>query len=90
MGDILKCQFLCTFNTELTNIDSALLRPGRLLVRHEFTNLDVATANRYLKSIDSSITVTEPTSLAVLTNLDNLPVENEVIKKTSFGFNSTH
>lgn len=90
LGDILKCQFLCTFNTELTNIDSALLRPGRLLVRHEFTNLDVATANRYLKSIDSSITVTEPTSLAVLTNLDNLPVENEVIKKTSFGFNSTH
>lgn len=88
LGDMLKCQFICTFNTELTNIDTALLRPGRLLVRHEFTNLSVDSANRYLKSVNSTLTVTAPTSLSELTNLEDLPMTSKIEKPTAFGFMS--
>lgn len=57
LGDVLQCQFICTFNTELTNIDEALLRPGRLLVRQEFRNLTVEESNKYLESVGSDVRV---------------------------------
>ena len=39
LGDLLKAKFICTFNTDLTNIDKALLRKGRLLMKYEFKPL---------------------------------------------------
>lgn len=39
LGDFLKAKFICTFNTDLTNIDKALLRKGRLLMKYEFKPL---------------------------------------------------
>lgn len=86
LGDILKCQFLCTFNTELTNIDTALLRPGRLLVRQEFNKLTVGQSNKYLQSVDSSEVATRPMSLAELTNIKCPPTVSQSKPKTSFGF----
>lgn len=88
LGDILQSQFICTFNTPLTNIDSALLRPGRLLVKHEFNKLSTEEANRYLKSIDSDFIAKGPMSLAELTNLDTAPVVSTEKVKPSFGFNT--
>ena len=88
LGDILQSQFICTFNTPLTNIDSALLRPGRLLVKHEFNKLSTEEANRYLKSVDSEFTAKGPMSLAELTNLDTAPVVSAEKVKPSFGFNT--
>jgi len=35
----IKCKFICTFNTDLTNIDQALTRRGRMRVKYEFKNL---------------------------------------------------
>lgn len=87
LGDVLRCQFICTFNTELTNIDAALLRPGRLLVRQEFRNLTVDESNNYLKSVDSDERVEEPTSLAELTNIKTPPVISTPQPKKTFGFN---
>ena len=88
LGDILKCQFICTFNTELTNIDGALLRPGRLLVRHEFDKLSPTNANNYLESVGSEKRVVNSTSLAELTNMATMPVESAQKDKPTFGFNS--
>lgn len=39
LGDVLKMQIVCTFNTELGNIDQALLRPGRLIAEYRFERL---------------------------------------------------
>lgn len=86
LGDALNCQFICTFNTEIENVDSALLRPGRLLVRHEFGMLSEEEANNYLKSIDSETVVTEPISLAGLMNINNQPLESDIPSKPAFGF----
>lgn len=41
LGDILKIQFVCTFNSTLQMIDPALRRPGRLIAEYEFKKLTV-------------------------------------------------
>lgn len=38
-GDCLNIQIVATFNTDLKNIDEALLRKGRLIAKHKFGNL---------------------------------------------------
>lgn len=86
LGDVLRCQFICTFNTPLSNVDEALLRPGRLLVRQEFTKLSVIDSNKYLKSVDSDYIATEEMSLAELTNIMSPPVVSKKQDKVDFGF----
>lgn len=39
LGDALNLKFICTFNTDDTNIDSALLRKGRLKCKYKFEKL---------------------------------------------------
>lgn len=39
LGDSLNIKFICTFNSDLSSIDNALLRKGRLKVKYEFGNL---------------------------------------------------
>lgn len=38
-GDFTRTKFIFTFNTDLENIDKAILRPGRLFLKYEFTLL---------------------------------------------------
>lgn len=39
MSDVFNIKFICTFNADMTTIDSALLRPGRCYVNYEFKKL---------------------------------------------------
>lgn len=88
MGDILKCQFICTFNTRLEDVDSALLRPGRLLVRHEFGKLSISEVSELLDSRDIDIQVDEPKTLAEVLNIESMPTVTKQEPKRSFGFTS--
>jgi hypothetical protein len=45
LNDMLKLQIICTFNVDLKRLDSALLRPGRLVARKEFKPLSELDAN---------------------------------------------
>lgn len=38
-GDIMKAKIICTFNTNISNVDQALLRKGRLSLRYDFKEL---------------------------------------------------
>ena len=46
LADFLNVQLICTFNSSLTMIDSALMRKGRLIAKYEFGKLGVAKAQR--------------------------------------------
>ena len=88
LANALNCQFICTFNTEIENIDSALLRPGRLLVRHEFKALDVEDATTYLthSGYDGDMPE-EPQTLAQLSKINEEILDNTKESTTSsFGF----
>jgi hypothetical protein len=45
LNDMLNLQIICTFNVDLKKLDSALLRPGRLIARKEFKALGELDAN---------------------------------------------
>lgn len=86
LSDILECQFICTFNSDISKIDSALLRKGRLIAEYKFKELSVEKSNAYLASIGSEKTVDKPHSLAELTNFDNVAYKEKELEKPKFGF----
>lgn len=95
LADTLNCIFIATFNTDLSNIDPALLRPGRLLVRHKFNKLTVEESNRYLLENDiQGHEVDEPKTLAELTHLTSTVTDNtaeiEAKGQLPFGFNASN
>jgi hypothetical protein len=44
LSDCLNIQIICSFNTDLSRIDSALMRKGRLIANYEFRELTAAKA----------------------------------------------
>jgi ATP-dependent 26S proteasome regulatory subunit len=50
LSDVLQMQVVCTFNTDISKIDQALLRPGRLIGKYEFNNL---SADKTKKMVDT-------------------------------------
>ena len=64
LNDMLSIQVIATFNTDLKNIDDALLRPERLIARKEFKKLNTEDANKLAKAINLDKIFTEETSLA--------------------------
>lgn len=64
LSDALKLKIICTFNSNLRNIDKALLRKGRLIARYEFDNLETKKANLLAKKLNLNITYDSPQNLA--------------------------
>ncbi|MCB0754354.1 MAG: AAA family ATPase [Flavobacteriales bacterium] len=63
LNDMLNLQIICTFNVDLRKLDSALLRPGRLLARKEFKPLSVLDANLLAQRLGINKHFTKPASL---------------------------
>ena len=85
LSDILECQFICTFNSDISKVDEALLRKGRLIAEYKFTSLATDKANAYLASIGSEQRVASAMSLAELTNINEHSYK-EKPKDTKIGF----
>lgn len=51
LSDGLGLKFICTFNDDVKNIDSALLRKGRLVSKYEFKSLNTEKANTLLGNL---------------------------------------
>lgn len=85
LSDVLECQFICTFNADLMDIDHALLRHGRLIAEYQFGALTVDKANAYLASVGKDITVDQPMTLANVSNIDETKYKSSPAQK-SFGF----
>lgn len=71
LGDCLNIMVIATFNIDREEIDSALLRKGRLLMEHHFVALPVEAANALLEKTGSDRRVSEPTTLAEIYNPEN-------------------
>lgn len=83
LGDSLKLKFICTFNSDLRNIDSAILRKGRLKGRYEFKKLSLDKTNNLCRKIG----VPEMNCEASLADIYNqAPIDFGEQKKTKIGF----
>jgi hypothetical protein len=87
LGDCLNIQVIATFNTNLKNIDTALLRKGRLIAECEIGKLDVEHSNNLLKHIGKDHITSKPMTLAEIYNFGE--EEYRTIKeRQAVGFNA--
>ena len=52
-SDYLNIKVICTFNTSISKIDTALLRKGRMIAKYEFDELSLEKTNRLLASLNA-------------------------------------
>ena len=64
LGDCLNLQIIATFNSDITKIDSALLRKGRLIAQWKFDKLPVDQAQNLSDSLGFQTVITESMTLA--------------------------
>jgi SpoVK/Ycf46/Vps4 family AAA+-type ATPase len=68
LSDFLNVQLICTFNSSLTLIDSALMRKGRLIAKYEFGKLNIEKAKRLSDHFGFDTIINEPMTIAEITN----------------------
>ncbi len=64
LADCLNIQLICTFNSPVTMIDSALLRKGRLIAKYEFSKLSVSKSQRLSDHLGFKTIITRPMAIA--------------------------
>jgi len=64
LGDFLSLQIICTINCPISDIDQALLRPGRLISHRRFERLDSRQALKLASHIGKSLPEKSDYSLA--------------------------
>lgn len=64
LSDCLNLQVICTFNTDIRNIDRALLRKGRLIALYEFKPLTAVKAEMLAAKLGIVEHITGPLTLA--------------------------
>lgn len=85
LGDCLNILVIATFNTDRDNIDSALVRKGRLLVEHHFKSLSPKECNMIFESMKSKRRTEDPMTLAEIYNEDdNFHTEDEEKRRVGF------
>lgn len=70
LGESLGIQIIATFNTDVKNIDKALLRKGRLSLIYEFKALSVKRTNILLNKLGHELEVEKPLSVADIFNFE--------------------
>ncbi len=84
MSDIFNIKFICTFNTDIKNIDEALLRPGRCFVNYEFKPLSAEKSSKLLKSLGHEIDKPREMTLAEIYNYKEGEIHKTVSRKIGF------
>jgi len=82
LADFLRLQIICTINCSAADIDSALLRPGRLICHRVFGRLDPAQAARLAESLGRKLPQARDYSLAEVF----AGQETEAINRPRIGF----
>ena len=86
LADSLGIQIIATFNTDIVNIDSALLRKGRLTCIYEFKPLELGRTNTLLKQLGHNYEAQNPMSLSDIFNLEkNIEYRPKLKKVIGFG-----
>ncbi|MCB1178700.1 MAG: AAA family ATPase [Leptospiraceae bacterium] len=84
LGESLGIQIICTFNTNITEIDLALLRKGRLKSYYEFHPLTIEKSNNLLKTINKNNSTEKPLTLSEIFHFNDPEVFN--VKENQIGF----
>ena len=84
LGDCFSIELVCSFNTDISKIDSALLRKGRLIAKYEFKPLIAEKAQALSNSLGNTITIEKDLTLAEIYNLSEHDFSKGERKKIGF------
>jgi hypothetical protein len=84
LSDCLNVQIICTFNSALNLIDSALLRKGRLIAKYEFGKLDLKKARKLSEHLGLKQAIDKAMTLAEITNPDETHHQEPAVQVIGF------
>lgn len=88
LGDALGLHIVCTLNSELTELDPALLRPGRLVAHRDFCQLTSEEAKRLAAVVGLETPDSSRVSLADLFNPASGVATTSRAPRRAIGFNA--
>jgi len=88
LSDMLQIQVIATFNTDIKDIDPALLRPGRLNGIYEFKELDDDIAKNLCHELGVDFDSLREKTLAEIFNSNDKFSFNKKVVRKSIGFSS--
>lgn len=80
LNDFLNIQVLATFNTDIRNIDPAILRKKRMLGIREFKQLPIESAQRLVDHLGYNYQVNRAMSLADIFSLDEIEIDDRLLE----------
>jgi hypothetical protein len=87
LSDCLNIQIICSFNTDLSKVDSALLRKGRLIAQYEFKELETEKAQNLSEKLGFKTHISKPMNLTDIYNQEERNFEKNK-NKIAIGFGS--
>ncbi|MES2645547.1 MAG: AAA family ATPase [Bacteroidota bacterium] len=84
LSDCLNVQIICTFNSDIAMVDSALMRKGRLIAKYEFGKLAVTKAQQLSNHLGFDTLVNKPMTLAEIANQDEMVFETKQVQVLGF------
>jgi hypothetical protein len=85
LSDCLNIQVICSFNTDISKVDSALMRKGRLIAKYEFKELFVEKAQVLSDKLSFNTKLYKPQTLSEIYNQDEMSFE-QVKQRPAIGF----
>lgn len=85
LADCLNIQIICSFNTDISKVDSALLRKGRLIAKYEFKELEIQKAQKLSIKLGFNTKINSEMILSTIYNQDEISF-SESQKTNQIGF----
>lgn len=85
LSDCLNIQVICSFNTDISKVDNALVRKGRLIAKYEFKELETEKAQLLSNKLSFNTKIYKPMTLTEIYNQNEISFEQSKQKK-AIGF----
>jgi hypothetical protein len=89
LSDCLNIQIICSFNTDISKVDSALMRKGRLIAKYEFKELSIDKAQLLSRKLGFNSTFHTPMTLTAIYNQNEKDFQQEK-KRVQIGFKASN
>lgn len=87
LADCLNIQIICSFNTDISKIDSALMRKGRLIAKYHFKELETEKAQQLSNKLGFNSKIIKPMTLTSIYNQDEMDFQ-QLRRTNQIGFKS--
>ena len=72
LSDCLNIQVICSFNTDISKVDNALMRKGRLIAKYEFKELELNKAQALSNKLSYKTIINKPMTLTDIYNQEDM------------------